>query len=350
MMKPHRSSAMLVRSARGVQAPIRIACVILSIDQVNETMRWRRIRYRSTPPVPGDYEIFGRLETGYPAETATIWEYTTLNAMPAYAQKRHGDYLIEPNAKKKKTTGLFGLFDATGRHGMLAELDPETLKPIAGRVVETIHANVAGCGGGKNYLWVGDVGHGELHEYSTHTMALLRRFSIQRQISSANPHNSFTAIDGVDIVVTSVGGTDDLIYLFGRSTAFQEQNQRLLFIIDVVGPTRQLIVREKHEVHEILNEDPQTRYYGGGDEDILYVADGSGILHRLRANTFAKLSRRVVGGTIAGFGGNHRKCYTMNKDQSFPPRIRLRDPVSLRVLKGVTAPFTIPVGIGGDPD
>lgn len=49
--------------------------VLRSIDVVAASMTWQRIRYTDSPPVVGQVEAFGRVETCYPLETARVADY-----------------------------------------------------------------------------------------------------------------------------------------------------------------------------------------------------------------------------------------------------------------------------------
>jgi len=339
-----RSGAVLVRPAPGSAREPRIPCVIETIDTTTQRMSWRRVRYRTTPPVVGDYEIYGATEIGYPQETKTAYDYALSTASPAFARRRGGVYLLEPtHTVQRQTTALFGVFVQYGTSGVLAELDPDTLKPITGRRVHTPNTDPRGCGGGKNYLWSATTS--ELFEYSTATMGLLRRFLIWQGSDKPVPK-----LAGVDLLATSVGGTDDLIYLFGLD---RNSNKRLFFILDVTGPDRTISVRSGYPIETytiIPSGTPQSAYYGGGDETYLFVGDGGGRIYTLNASSFALVASRNVGGTLGGFGGNFKRCFLVNKDTAAPEIVQERDPTTLSLVRTTIAAFQIPQGIGGDPD
>ncbi len=326
----------------------RIPGVITAIDRVQGLMKWRRVRYQSTPPKPGDFELYGDVETGHPIETATIDDYTLRQVIPVHALYKHGSYLIEPNAMKPRSTSMFASFSDINRHGWLVELNPDTLQLVTGRVIPTPLGNPVGCAAGKKYVWTADASLSALLEYSTSSMGLLRRFSLR---DGGLEEEYFPRIPGVNIVVTSVGGKDNLLYLFGRNFNFGHSHRRMLFVIDVVGPDRELVVRQTYDVNEILGAPRVSRYVGGGDDVFLYIAEGGGELYTLRATNLNRVVHRSVGGTITGFGGNSRRCFSANSNLPGLNVFRERKPTTLGVVKSAPAfPFFVPTGISYGPD
>ncbi len=327
----------------------RITGVLLAVNEDTGTMTWQRVRYKTHPPVAEDYELVGKVDTGYPIETTTILDYKNLVGELIYAQYRRGVYLIE--TPKIKAGGLyvclqdsreFGVGDSAPiptHSGYIAELDPDTLAIKTDRMIPTPGWLPVGIAAGRNYFYHTDGIQSEMYEYRTEDMNLTRAFAL------GHIGELTTLIPGINAIPLAVGGGDDLIYLFGINT------QYVVYIIDAVGSARILTMREEIALREIdgfvvniLN--PITG--GGGDQNFIYVSTLDGTYYKIDANTRKIVVKIKTQSRIpTGFGGDSEYCFSTEYDPDAKiSYLQERSVVDLTVINERLASFFIPTGIG----
>lgn len=323
----------------------RITGVLLSVNEDSGTMTWQRVRYKTHPPVAEDYELVGKVDTGYPIETTTILDYKNMVGELIYAQYRRGVYLIETS--KIKAGGLYvclqegrELGPIPTRTGYIAELDPDTLAIKTDRLIPTPGWLPVGIAAGRNYFYHTDGIKSEMYEYRTEDMNLSRIFALGL-IGKLTTH-----ILGINAVPLAVGGGDDLVYLFGHSN-----NGYVVYIIDIVGSDRILTMREEIVLRNIdgfsVNiQNPISG--GGGDQNFIYVSTLDGTYYKIDANTRKIVVKIKTQARIpTGFGVHSEGCFSTEYDPDAKiSYFQERSVVDLTVINERLAPFFIPTGIG----
>lgn len=310
--------------------------------------------YIDSPPVIGDVR-YGKNNIGYPIELTEIEDYRNLVDQLVYAQKRKGVWLIEPPCLKKG--GIYvclmeidkiEIVGESARAGMIVEINPDTFSLHTERQISTTGNDPSGVGGGRDYFWSVDRMRSELFEYRTDTMAR------QRQFRLGGIGQFFPAIPGVTLVPWAVGGSDEVLYLFGRSNFAQ-----VMYIVDVVGADRELVMRPPGKIlMSTIDVAANAENYitgGGGDEDFIYICTRHGDYYKLHADTLEIAASDLNNDHIpTGFGGDGHRCFSTyvidagsGRHTGFFQERSVVDLTPLNPGRDFFVPFFLPVGIGG---
>lgn len=107
-------------------APFGVRVIGVIHDIANGVIRWQRIRYKRGVPTRGEYERYGRIEDGYPMETAIIEDYAvwkwgsgavSTSTHPIMATFRGGYWIIEVPLKPDGSVLVGTILPAAGGQG-----------------------------------------------------------------------------------------------------------------------------------------------------------------------------------------------------------------------------------------